>query len=280
MDNKLCRKEWLKVSDDFISNETVYIDQEFIDRSAKCGSVFIKGYMRGDFELKITCRVTCRHGYFHEYRVVLQRLPGLNAKWACGGKMADKRVTIVNPGNMEGHLMFVLIRELIQDIDNVAGTNIPSLVRIEGLQLADQVNCFCWELRQDSLVVPNPRVESSDSWFGDGRRLGHVDRKLDATLRALSHDLGQSVDDVVEDGSQFGNAAGDRTAKACGNLAENHESIAKYLIGSFRLLLGDYSVRLGVKESPASKFEVLDVAPGCIESVPHLWHVVSGPHML
>jgi hypothetical protein len=276
MANRLLGKEWFKLCDDFISHETVYIDQEWINRSTKGGPVLVEGYMRGDFDFKVICRLICRHGDFQDYRVVLQGVRRINVCWPCN--MAKREAITVNPGNMEGHLMFVLIRELIQNIDNVLGASIPSLVRIEGLQLANEVNCPCWELRQDSLIVPSPCVEGFDLWTG--RRVGQIDRKLDTARGAFPCDLGQSEDDIVKDRPQFANTGGDRTAKLCGDLLEDHESIPNYFVRSFRLLLGDYSVRMGTEECSAFKFEVLDVFPGCIESFSDLWYVVSGTHVL
>lgn len=264
--NNLLRKEWFKLCEDFVSNEIVHIDKELVNRSTGSRAILVESYIGHRTNLEVLCRLTCRHNHFEDYRIVLKNLADLKGCSAANGQGARKmeRPILINPANFEGHLVFVLIRELVQNVDRMAGADLASIVRIEGLQMMNQIKCSCWELRQDCLIDPNPFLESSFLQVEGG--FGQIDGKINSTRRAGSSDLRKPPYQIVENGSQFGDAATNRNTQINRNPTKHYESVANYLVDSFWLFLADYSIRFATKETSGFQFEILNVAPCCPDS--------------
>ncbi len=264
-------EKWLKLCDDFISDEVVCIGQELINGCTPSWPVFVEGYASGNFGLEVRFRVICGHGNFHNYRVVLQSPTRANTARPGTMKFPDTQFPVVNPLNMKGCLMFVLIRQPVENIYRMLFPRIPSTVRIEGLQMTDQINCPCWKFGKDSLIVPNPSIEGFPVRLGEGNGFAHIDRELNPARSGLSRDPRQPKDQIIQNRAQFADASGHRITQSGGDFAVDNKPEANYLIGSFRLLLGDYAIRFGVKESPTFKFEILDISPSrtCLNTFNH-----------
>ena len=160
--SRLRRKKWLKLCDDFISNKVVHLDKELINTNVGTGPIFIEGYTGKGFGLLSICRLTCRHGHFGEYTIMVKYSgdvwTGIHDDSHPTIFLESKKAPLIEASNLQGLPMFILIRKFIQDVDRVSSASLPSLIRIEGLKTSNQITCPCWEPRQNTLVVPNPVI--------------------------------------------------------------------------------------------------------------------------
>ncbi len=272
-------EKWLKLCDDFISNEVVHIDKELVNRSATGRAVLVESYVTRNFKFNVLTRLTCRHGHSHNYRVMFEHLEGsLRGRGLDNKSLETSLKIIINPGNFEGHLMFVLIRDFVQAINRVRGEPLSSIVSIEWLQLSNQINCPCWELRQDGVMIANPGIESLGLWR-DGE-FCTVNGKFNPARRAFPDYLGKTPYQVIQNRTKFSDTGSDRCSQVRRDILQHNESITNYLGFSINLFLADYSVRMALEKPVGFNVEILDVLPCSIESTANLWHVVSGPHML
>ncbi len=272
-------KEWFKLGDDFISDKIVSIDNELVNSDVGGGAVIVESYTRNHLDFEVLYRLRCRHGAFQEYRAILQGGWRAYPARPLQRNAPERKFITVDPCYMEGHLMFVLIRKPVQDIDRVAGPHLRSLVRVEGLQTTDQIHCACWKLGQHRVVIPNPSIKGSRLGCSCRGVLRQVDRELDPTRLPFSANLRQTPNQVIQRCSQFAQTTYDGDAQSGRNLTVHDKFIANSLVSPLRLFLADYSVRFGVKEPLGFQIEVFDVLPRRPETVMDSWYVVSSSRL-
>lgn len=262
-ETKKLDKEWLKLCDDFISNEIVQREEECAGNHSASEFPYIQSYINREFGLEITYRLSIGEGYFCDFRTIVG-CPSTNVTSSnTHSSLRRQANTSLNSSNENGEHMFVVVPQSVEDIQNVLFVSIPSIIRLEVLNYGLG---FSWDFFEVTRLFIGK--------INEALRVD-IDRESKSTIGSRIMGLTKVPDDVIESSPKIMNSISHYEAKSIRWLPIYLETIGNYISRNILVFLGNHTVRVCFKEGFGFSLELLDVFPRPIDPRIGEFHIIA-----